>query len=150
MTTLKTLAILTVLSLLIPAAEVCACQCGSISAPREAMERSDVVVAGVVSSIKAVTTSIEVDGKLRSVRARRVQIKVQRVWKGNSGSKLQLVIGVSNCDYRFTVGKAFLVYADRVSGATRELTATICKPTKPFSAAQEDLEELGPGSKVGA
>lgn len=150
MTRLKTLMIVAGTSLLIPAAEVRACQCGSIPAPREAMERSDAVVAGTVSSIKAVTTSIEVDGKLRSVPARRVEIKVQRVWKGDSRSKLLLLVGVSNCDYRFTVGKAFLVYAERGSGAKKELTATICTPTKPYSAAQRDLQELGPGAKVGA
>ena len=133
---------------LIAVTDAAACQCGSIPAPSEALERSEAVVAGLVTSIVRVKTPIEVSGRKVLVRAQEVEIKVSEVWKGTPTATLRVVVGRSDCDYRFSAGEAFLIYVDRIQGRGGELTATICKPTKRLSAAAKDRQELGPSQKV--
>jgi len=128
--------------------DVFACQCGSIPAPREAAAKSKAVVAAVVTGISEAKIPIDLDGRRDIVAAKRVKLRVQRVWKGAVSPTLHLITGVTNCDFNFRVGRTFLIYVEPVTHSPENLTATICKPTKLYRDAKRDLVALGPGKAI--
>jgi hypothetical protein len=126
------------------------CQCGRSFSPRQALEVSSAVFAGTVSRI--------VDGKDIFVLTRDpdvtvsvAEFEVLRIWKGEQSRTIRIVTGFTNCDYRFEVGRTYLVYAAPYANlASGRLGAKICLPTKAYEDAHADLEELGSGQPVEA
>jgi hypothetical protein len=125
-----------------------ACQCGTIPPPTQAAEQSVAVLAGTVVSIRETRVRIQMGDRNESVRASRVVVKPQRVWKGSAeADSISLLTGLTNCEYRFEGGATYLFYVEK-SSQPGEITATICKPTKRYRDAAADLKELGPGELV--
>jgi len=73
----------------------------------------------------------------------RVLFKVERVWKGVSGTSVFVTTSPSetSCGYNFKVGNKYLVYAGKAKGQ-KYLSTGLCSRT---SAAQKDLAALGKG-----
>jgi hypothetical protein len=82
-----------------------------------------------------------------------VKVVVERYWKGDVGEEVGLYTSVIKLpggllqsyaeDYRFEVGKAYLIYA---FGPQDQLRTDVCKRTARIELAKEDLQELGEGS----
>jgi hypothetical protein len=126
--------------LLLFSGAVMACDCIPTPSVAQALEGADVVFAG-----KAV-----------SVRGHRASFRVERVWKGSlpanvvsfmheifierRGGKRRVIVRESSCDFDFTEGESYLVYAKG-----RRLKPIWCSRTTPLKWAKTDLEELGKG-----
>jgi hypothetical protein len=78
-----------------------------------------------------------------------LEFSVTRIWKGvGTPRRLRLLVGASDCDYKFDKDQEYLVYAVRLRKPTGWLTATICMPTKLAINSGSDLTELGEGRPV--
>jgi hypothetical protein len=119
-----------------------ACQCGVRLSPTAALDRSVTVFAGTVNDVRAVRFE-SVARDRPSVVLKEVRFTTDRIWRGDGRSDVVLLIGSSDCDYPFELGRSYLVYAEGVDSATRYLTASICGPTKRLERASEDLRTLG-------
>ena len=75
---------------------------------------------------------------------------VERVWKGPT-TETQIEIHTpsssASCGLSFEPGAKWLIYANEVEG---RLSAILCSRSTLYSAAQQDLAELGPGTVPGA
>ncbi|HUU04763.1 MAG TPA: hypothetical protein VMZ49_02680 [Patescibacteria group bacterium] len=66
-----------------------------------------------------------------------------RIWKGElRGNTIDLITSGNNCDYFFSVGQTYLVYASR-DKFSKLLHSTICDRTNEANEAIEDMELLG-------
>lgn len=117
-----------------------ACECVRTPTVAEALEGADVVFAG----------------KVVSIRGHRASFQVERVWKGSlpasavsfmheiviehRGRRRRVIVGQSSCDYKFTEGESYLVYAEG-----RRLKPVTCSRTTRLEFAKADLKELGTG-----
>jgi hypothetical protein len=118
-----------------------ACQCGVRLPPAESLDKSVAVFAGTVNDLRTVRFE-SVAGDRASVVVKEVRFTANRIWRGDGGSSVILLMGNSDCDYPFELGYTYLVYADGVDSATGYLTASICGPTKRLELASEDLRLL--------
>jgi len=118
-----------------------ACQCGVRLPPTESLQKSVVVFAGTAYETRAVRFE-SVGADRASIVLKEVHFTATRTWRGEVGSNVVLLMGSSDCDYPFELGRAYLVYADVVDSATGYLTASICGPTKRLELAGEDLRLL--------
>lgn len=142
--------LISLLALLAAAKSAPACQCGVIPGPRQAAAQSRMVFAGIVTEVGGISVKYVTGGGERSVRAKAIEFHVQRLWKGLPAPSAELISGLGNCDFKFAVGRAYLVYAEEREEVKGRLTALICKPTKLYKEAEAagDLKELGPGTSV--
>ena len=87
-----------------------------------------------------------------------VKFKVDQLWKGNLGDEVVMPTGamkldngmysISSCDYTFTRGEKYLVFA--YGDTAEEMQARACTRTKPLGRAGAEVEELdtvGPHEK---
>jgi hypothetical protein len=98
------------------------------------------VFAGRVESIEHVGGK----GARRFLGSRRVRFRVSEAFRGTSagaGGEVTVLTGSGggDCGYPFKEGREYLVYASR-TGATGEMTASICSRTRPIEDAASDLE----------
>jgi hypothetical protein len=104
-----------------------ACDCPWPGSPREELQRVDAVFSGEVSS----------------VNREKIEIKVERFWKGPRSKRISIRYEQSDCTYLFTVGKKYLVYA-----YGKEIFETNkCTGAKELGNATDDLKELGEGEE---
>ena len=101
------------------AATVCfACDCNTLSPP-DSFKAADLVFVGnVISSDKSAS---EVNTTFR----------VEQVLKGTNNGQVVITGHMSNCDYSFQTGNAYIVYARQSDG---KFLASICMSTKMFYA----------------
>ena len=106
-----------------------ACDCAMPGNPREELQRSDAVFSGEVIS--------------RDFKSAKVEIRVEKFWKGPRAKKISLKYIGSDCTYQFVVGKKYLVYA-----YGKEILSThVCTRTKDLDKASDDLKEIGEGKE---
>ncbi len=83
-----------------------------------------------------------------------IKFQVERWWKGEATTEVFLVTSStrnadgtssrSSCDYNFTDGESYLIYA---FGKGSELRTNFCSRTRPLTKAGEDLKILGEGKE---
>lgn len=133
--------------LLVPSTKAAACQCGSAPPVGEAVAGSLVVAAGQVTSMSPTTTGVTLGDSTSVTHGTRVTLRIRRVWKGEVDGTMELVVGVSNCDYAaFRVGRTYLVYAGYSSFLPKTLIASRCGRTSLFRPSHPDIARLGSGS----
>jgi hypothetical protein len=88
---------------------------------------------------------------LDSVRLDLVTLKVQRAWKGANADTLQVISGPGTCEYPFTNGESYVVFAYASPGpdASTEpwLSTSIGSYTTELSKADTILTALGPSRR---
>jgi hypothetical protein len=110
------------------AADVYGCQCREREPPCSQYKNADVVFVGSV-----VTITSEGLGPRK-----KIVFSIEQNVKGLRSSTAELVSGASSCDYSFSEGKAYLVYAYRNS-ERNELYTHYCTRTSELSNATSDL-----------
>jgi hypothetical protein len=87
-----------------------------------------------------------VGGKKVAVAYLRVQFKVERIWKGISGTTVFVTtsLGEASCGFPFIRGTKYLVYASARKGQ-KNLSAILCSRTRPLPTAQGELDTLENG-----
>jgi hypothetical protein len=108
--------------------DVYACQCRDREPPCAQYSISDAVFTGLVKTI----------GSTESGPQKIIHFNVERVFFGVSSGTADLVSSGSSCDYEFTEGKRYLVYAFR-NGERNELYTHYCTRTTEISKADADL-----------
>jgi hypothetical protein len=106
----------------------CGCQQSGRS-PREELKRVDAVFSGEVIN----------------VNWEKIEFKVEKIWKGPRTKRISVKHRdeLSDCTYKFVVGKKYLVYA-----YGKEIFSTyVCTRTKELVNASYDLNELGEGKE---
>ncbi|HEX5706242.1 MAG TPA: hypothetical protein VFX96_03030 [Pyrinomonadaceae bacterium] len=142
-----------------------ACSCLAPGPPREEAERARAVFAGeVVEVIAPAGEGAEKKsdkGEADCARESewqsagsgrdevRVRFKVKLAWKNVTSGEVVVTTPASSaaCGYSFRKGEAYVVYAYG-GDEGRELSTGLCSRTRPLSAADEDLRELGAGVPV--
>ena len=116
-----------------------ACSCAENPPPLEALERSAVVFAGRVVSLK---TLERLDDTWSSLDPVTVEFEVSRVWKGQDYQTTYLTTARSgaSCGFTFVEGEEYLVYSHNAT------TVSLCSRTRSMAEAEEDLQALGEGS----
>jgi hypothetical protein len=130
---------------LVGAIHTFACQCGGERPTKNLWERAEqreqraaVVFEGVPTHFEMRLDALNAeDGKLISADIpgpalteasglMLVTFQVNRVYKGNLGTEVQLITGLGggDCGARYAVGILYLIYADRSNGG--ELTVSMC------------------------
>jgi len=88
---------------------------------------------------------------LDSVRLNLVTLKVQRAWKGANADTLQVVSGPGTCEYPFTDGESYVVFAYAGTGADAStepaLSTSKCSYTTELFKADTILAALGPSRR---
>lgn len=119
-----------------------ACSCAGPSTPEEQLQESDVVFSGEVLDARD-NPSPTAPG----LHLGPVSFDVEESWKGASEEQV-VVLGYgesSSCGIDFQKGERYLVYATYGGqGEDTALTTGICQGTKLLTAAEGDLEALGP------
>lgn len=118
-----------------------ACSCAIVSDVREAKQSSDAVFDGTVISKKS-AIKLFAGASADPVTW---TFQVNEVWKGKVAPVLSVTSAESgdSCGYEFQEGHRYVVYA-RKTGET--LDVSLCSRTALYSAAGQDLAELGAGS----
>ena len=71
-----------------------------------------------------------------------IQLKVDKVFKGNRKALSRILEAENNCQFNFQIGKTYLIYADNEYSPTA-LFVNKCSRTKELIAAKkEELAEL--------
>jgi len=116
-----------------------ACQCGKIPDARQARSMVPLVVAGRAEVLRQ-----EIISPLFSKMT--VRIRIERAWKGNPPSDLELVVGPSDCDYtHFEEAQRYLIFAEVSKGRPGAWSASKYKPTKLLRDATAEIQLMGPG-----
>ena len=116
-----------------------ACQCGQIPDAKHARSMVPLVVAGRAEVLRE-----EVISPLFSKKT--VKIRVERVWKGNPPTDLELVVGPSDCDYtQFEESRSYLIFVEVAKDKPGAWSASKCKPTKLLRDATAEIQLMGPG-----
>lgn len=115
-----------------------ACSCVENLPPPETLERSAVVFAGRVVSLKLHERQGEVWSGSDPVT---VEFEVSSVWKGTEYQTMYLTTARSGatCGFTFVEGEEYLVYSSNTA------TVSLCSRTRSISEADEDLAALGEG-----
>ena len=119
-----------------------ACQCGTVPDALGATKTAVIVFTGVVTKTHKVAVIVTLDGKEQKVKATNVYFRVDRVWKGAVKRETVVSSNVSDCDYRFEVGKEYLVYAEDSTWRPSPW-ASKCLRTRLLADAREDVSTLG-------
>lgn len=102
------------LAMLLLAAVVClACDCNTLS-PSESFQAADLVFVG------SVVTSDKSDGYLKST------FRVEQILKGSNSNEIVIAGQMSDCDFAFQTGEAYIVYARQ---SQSRLIASTCMST---------------------
>jgi len=114
-----------------------ACSCVPPPPPVEALEQSDAVFSGKVLKVERDESGF---GKI-------VTLRMLRSWKGIQARTVRISTADNSaaCGYGFEVGRKYLVYAH----GEEELHTNICTRTRRLENAGDDLDALGPGTRVG-
>src|SRR5262249_5087358 len=98
---------------------------------------SAAVFTGKVTDISIV--SQEFDNGAISYSGKMVHFSIEQSFRGVQGTDVEVLTGITDCDYNFKQGERYFVYAHQ---ATKDgkLGATICSRTRPLSNASADLE----------
>ena len=126
-----------------PALEVFACTCIARRTPTEERDVSVFIFSGEVIRIDTVIIDL--------FQLRNVRFRVQRVWKGDDSTRVDVLtgLGAADCGVPFEVGEAYLVYAlDFYLEDPQAFYTNSCTRTNLLAWATEDLEELGEGTPV--
>ena len=70
--------------------------------------------------------------------------EVDRVWKGEAKKRITLLSRLTSCDFVFSKGESWLVFASTLSGG-HGLTTSQCSRTGLISERKKDLGLLGEG-----
>ena len=123
-----------------------ACSCATAPSPEEGLQQSDAVFAGRVTSISGGSRLAGFFGSEGFV----VRFAVSESWKGVTDRVVALRMGPGGgaaCQYSFTEGEQYLVYArtdPTIQGSP--LATNICDRTTLLAQAGPDLEALGRGA----
>ena len=104
-----------------------ACSCAGSTLPCEAAGQADAIFVGHVVAIASATGS----------PTSQVELAVVEQFRGLRSPQITLSMGGSNCDYPFTMGESYIVYAHRSQDG--QLSTSICTRTRPVAEANEDL-----------
>lgn len=110
--------------------DVYGCQCRERDPPCAEYFSADAVFIGLVANI-----SFSQDKSKRSIH-----FNVERAFRGVGSSAAEIVSFGTSCDYDFTEGKRYLVYAYR--NERNELLTHYCTRTTELSNADEDMTYL--------
>jgi len=116
--------------------DVYGCQCREREPPCAQYSTADAVFIGLVAKI-----SFRDDNVKKSIH-----FNVERAFRGVSGSAAEIVSHGTSCDYGFTEGNRYLVYAYRNS-ERNELYTHYCTRTTELSNADADMAYLNELSK---
>jgi len=93
--------------------------------------------------------SVVFSGEVVELDTFELKIKVDKSWKGESKNVINMITAAikidentyrsSSCNYRFQLGKKYLVYAYETDG---ELKARACSRTKPIQYAEQEMAYL--------
>ncbi len=120
--------------------------CSCIDVPlEEHIASTPVVLSGTViakDTAKRYYLETPYSSRLQSVLEVRNTVLLKRVFKGDVSDTVIVFTPLDEaaCAYTFTVGKAYLIYADVRDGA---FCTSICSATKPLANAGADLKLLG-------
>lgn len=141
--------------------KILACEC-SILAVEETFEKSTAVFSGKVVGFeyrKGISNPLmerreKQTGQKFNYETMVVKFQVERWWKAEAALEIFLVTtetkfgdgtsSHSSCDYSFTEGESYLIYA---FGKENELRTNFCRRTRLLSKAEEDMKILGEGKK---
>ena len=123
-------AFLVVMSIVV-APSTYACSCLPPEPPQQALQDADAVFAGRVLRIESLP-----DHNVRVV------LEVEEQWKGNLGSRVELMTANNSaaCGFNFDREKRYVVYARRYENSQH---TGLCDRTAQLESAQEDLEYFG-------
>jgi hypothetical protein len=137
---------LLVLSLVLLAhAETLACQCREVY--DETVEQGTLRRLGeskAVFSGKVIEEHARLVGTTLKVGYVTTTIKVEHWWKGGTSEEIVLVGWRSSCDFAFTLGKEYLVFAHEHEG---KLQTHACSRNQNLDEAEAELKALGKGVK---
>lgn len=122
---------------------VSACQCRERQPPCAQYQEADAVFVGSVTNVSPLDASRR---DAAGAGHETISFGVERAFRGVEGGRVELVNRGTSCDYEFTAGKKYLVYAYR-NAATGMLSTYYCSRTGEISKAEADLSYL---SKLGA
>lgn len=140
-----------------------ACSCVPPGAPRDEAARARAVFVGEVVEVAPAGEAAKKSGgkcaqetgwhlAVPNEGGVRVRFKVSRVWKNVAGGEVVIKTPASSaaCGYAFRKGESYVVYAYGGDDALGQLTTGLCSRTRPVSAAEEDLRDLGAGEPPSA
>jgi hypothetical protein len=117
-----------------------ACSCVDRPSPAIALQKSAVVFAGEVLSIRK--KGLNLFGAEYDEHPIRVAFRVTEIWKGADADRLTVRTSMSTCGFDFDVGRQYLVYAYE---SPEGLATGICTRTADLAKASDDLAALGKG-----
>lgn len=106
-------------------------------APLPDINKVDAVVSGKVADIRTVSS------KWLSIT-----IKVEQSWKGEISDEMTIFTRRTSCDYVFTKGESYLIYAN-AHPSGKGFVTNVCLGNKKLIDANRDLEALGIGKLRG-
>ena len=127
------------------AGEVHACKCAVPGSPSEELGKFDAVFEGQVVSVRHSfdpnVTPYTPDDRTT------VGLDVSAVWKGVVHARMYITTPPTggSCEFTFTEGEPYIVYAYDSAYGDSSYTASICSRTAPLGQAQADLGALGEG-----
>jgi len=143
-----------VVLLILAATSSFACMCGDTPTVGDARNNALMVFSGTLVDTEYRDGAFFADGKPAGAELV-AHFEVDRWWKGSPLPEIFLFteqyqavdhsISVSDCAFRFDVGKRYLVYAGFFFGRLR---AIYCSRTAEIAKAAEDLKLLGNGSRL--
>lgn len=103
------------------------------------MATSRAVFLGTVSGVR--DTAIMLSHDLPSAPARIYTFAVAQRWKGDARAHLDITVALDMCEFRFTIGRRYVVFA---GGKVGKLGTSACSANTLESEAKSLLRELGP------
>lgn len=116
-----------------------ACDCVYPKPPKEAMADAGAVYAGKVLKVEKLKEHFK------------VTFAVDTAWKGVASAEtsvLTAIGGQASCGIDFEKGREYLVYTNQTPDG--QMHASLCSRTKELQQADDDLKELGAGTKLWA
>ena len=144
---IKEVLIVIAIVMLIGIKPVSGCICGGVSVEK-AYEQSSMIFVGKVIDVKDPYNQPYLQKFIKQLRGEwRVEatFEVSASWKGFAKSKQVVYTDTSLCDFGFTLGKRFLVYAHEVE--PNEFYSFKCYRTMSIEKADQDLLFLQRRSK---
>jgi hypothetical protein len=103
--------------------------------------------------VKSVAASLEssaavFSGRVKNIYGTRITFVVDRSWKGKVTAEMAVYTPAQStaCGYEFERGEPYLVYA--YSEGKERLGTNTCTRTKRLAQAEDDLTELGEGTRI--
>lgn len=134
--------IATLLPLLMPNASFACCG-GTLGSPAAYASASDVFICKVVQVFQPPSEMTHnSDGSVsvsQSTKPGFVRLSVEKSYKGDQGTEVQLPLDRTSGGYWFEVGEEYLIYADREDG---KLRTSKCMRTRLLSKAASDIKYM--------